>query len=792
VDDRIKTSFTWDCKFGRKFMFAGAPFGIKPLTQRFQAAMEKILEPVSKFVLVYVDDIIIFSDGSIEDHAQKVSSVLDLLSSHNLRVNREKCHLGFKRLRFLGHLLSGTQRTPDPRKLANLSGFSRPKTGKQIMAYLGFVNYLREYIPLYSKTASPLEKLRKTKTITDDIWTPACEAAFTQFRSVLCSAPVLSFPKDDVPFIVATDASQYGVGAVLYQEYEGRRHYISFASLSSTKGQKNYSATRRELLAIVFALKTFHDYIWGTKFTLLTDHKALTFLFTQKHVNFMLRSWLDFLIDYSFDVVHCPGLLNVLPDCLSRLYDNEKDESASVMEPQVSVVLYGKTPFRVMTQSISALKLEVPYTDDEIKKVIRDRLDKQDVLPDERQDLLEQYHIAGHFGAEYLFRKLWDDGYYWMNMKADCTEVISKCVSCQRFNMKRGSYRPLRPVSATYPFDHIAIDLAGPFPNTTARGHNMILVMVDVATRFVILRPLKSKTMQDVARALWEVFTDFGFPKIMQSDRGSEFVNKVLSELTKLSGIDHRLVAPYNPSANGLAERFVSTSKSVLKKLVQGEWVDWDLYLPSVQMSMNYKVSSLVGASPHSLMFTRPTNALKSYVNAQSDLMDVVSMKKHASDALEILYPEVCARANDKRATMAATVDKKRKQHIQDFAVGDTVMVVDERRNSKLDPVYEGPYKVASLDERNGTYRLTDMNGVLLKTIYPSQKLKIIAPIIDDDEHYVVESIVAHRGSANKRQYLVKWKGYSSDENTWESVSMFDSPVMISDYWKRVHPKRSK
>jgi hypothetical protein len=206
VDDRIKTSFTWDCKFGRKFMFAGAPFGIKPLTQRFQATMEKILEPVSKFVLVYVDDIIIFSNGSIEDHAQKVSSVLKLLSSHNLRVNRDKCHLGFKRLRFLGHLLSGTQRTPDPRKLANLSGFTRPKTGKQIMAYLGFVNYLREYIPLYSKTASPLEKLRKTKVITDDDWSPECEAAFTQFRSVLCSAPVFSFPKDNVMFIVATDA----------------------------------------------------------------------------------------------------------------------------------------------------------------------------------------------------------------------------------------------------------------------------------------------------------------------------------------------------------------------------------------------------------------------------------------------------------------------------------------------------------------------------------------------------------------------------------------------------------
>jgi hypothetical protein len=172
--------------------------------------------------------------------------------------------------------------------------------------------------------------------------------------------------------------------------------------------------------------------------------------------------------------------------------------------------------------------------------------------------------------------------------------------------------------------------------------------------------------------------------------------------------------------------------------------------------------------------------------------MDVASMKKNARSALEVLYPEIRARADDKRATMAITVNKKRMQHVLDFAVGDTVMVVDERRNSKLDPVYEGPFKIASMDERNGTYRLTDMVGVLLKTIYPSQKLKMIAPILDDEEHYVVESIVDHRGSANKRQYLVKWKGYSSDENTWEPASVFDSPVMISDYWKRVKPKRPK
>jgi hypothetical protein len=163
--DRVKTTFTWQCKAGRRFMFAGAPFGIKPLTQRFQSVMEKILESVSGFALVYVDDIIVFSDGSAEDHATKTAAVLGLLTRSNLRVNPDKCHFGFTRLRFLGHLVSGSERTPDPRKLLQLHKFSRPTTGKQVMAYLGFVNYLREYVPLYSEVAAPLECLRKLKKI---------------------------------------------------------------------------------------------------------------------------------------------------------------------------------------------------------------------------------------------------------------------------------------------------------------------------------------------------------------------------------------------------------------------------------------------------------------------------------------------------------------------------------------------------------------------------------------------------------------------------------------------------
>ena len=227
--------------------------------------------------------------------------------------------------------MSGRERTVDPKKLSALKTMPIPQTGKQVSALLGFVNYLRDYIPNYAMIAAPLEKLRKVKRI-GSRWDDSCQKALERFRDVLSSAPVLEFPKDGEQFKVSTDASQLGVGAVLYQVYDDKNHYISFVSTSLNKSQRNYSATRRELLSIIFALKRFYYYLFGTHFELHTDHNSLTYLFTQKHSNYMMLQWFDTLISFSFSVVHCPGIIHVLPDALSRLYaPDPSDDSAPLV-----------------------------------------------------------------------------------------------------------------------------------------------------------------------------------------------------------------------------------------------------------------------------------------------------------------------------------------------------------------------------------------------------------------------------------------------------------------------------
>ena len=251
------------------------------------------------FVRVYVDDIIIFS-RSFSIHLLHVETVLRRLNQANLRTQAEKGLYGVTTIPLLGYEISPLGYRESPEKLVAIEDWSYPSTGNQLEKHLGFFNFFRDVIPLYSKLSSPLDKLRKAPSL-KGLWKPIHTEAYDKLKMALHSSIILSFPDFTRPFQVGTDASDRGLGAILYQEEEeGKPKYIAFAARSLTKGERGYSATKRELAAIVFALKKFRYYLWGSHFTLYTDHKALTYLFTQRHVNPMITHWLEQLLDFNF------------------------------------------------------------------------------------------------------------------------------------------------------------------------------------------------------------------------------------------------------------------------------------------------------------------------------------------------------------------------------------------------------------------------------------------------------------------------------------------------------------
>lgn len=782
---RHKTTFTWG---GKRLMFSRAPFGLKHLTAHFQRCMEAVLQDHQAYAKVFVDDIIVFSK-SVEEHKQHLRDVVNTLSAANLRLRPAKCKIGYTAVKILGHVLDGHCLRPDPTKISSFVNLPEPVTGRQVASLLGCASYLRDYIPLYSKLAAPLEQLKGCKDVRP-YWNEGCKTSFELLKEALSQAPVLSVPDWNRELYVNTDASLHGVGAVLYQyNDDGTHRYIAFVSKALNAAQRRYPATKRELYGIVFALTKLREYLYGRRFVLRTDHQALTYLHRAKR-SMTIGWWQDIIGEFDFEVQHCPGVRNVLADGLSRLYDFESLELPEVPDEakrkSKKKCVKATTQLRATDcQDAGEVVLPIAIDDRHSSKMITFQemnADRIDPGEEQRISTLEALHALGHFGADQLFQQAWRRGYFWKGMRRDCTSVTAKCQACRQFNIARHGFHPLVPIHAELPFDQVHVDLFGPL-STSAQGYNYVLVIVDVCTRFCLLRPLPDKTADTTARALYHAFCDFGFPKILVSDNGREFVNSVVEQLKTQSGFDHRVITPYYPQANGLAESHVKMAKNLLFKLMHGNTAEWERFVPAVQVAMNGRIARRHGSAPFSLMFGRAQNPFIDFQGVESSPAEVEAIASHFQEMHEVVFPAILEKAKDSSGRIKEAVDRRRK--LVEYHPGDLVMIRKLDRRKGSDPLFMGPYTVLRRN-KGGSYLLQDATGALYDHNIPSSHLKLIsrATAVTEAEElsFEVDRIENHRGTANAREYLVRWKG--DTERTWEPAANFDDPQPIEEYWR--------
>ncbi|KAG1443876.1 hypothetical protein G6F55_012522 [Rhizopus delemar] len=306
----------------------------------------------------------------------------------------------------------------------------------------------------------------------------------------------------------------------------------------------------------------------------------------------------------------------------------------------------------------------------------------------ERKQLMLRAHLMGHFGAENIVKVLYNDGLHWKNMIVDAVELVKSCVACQKHNITRKGYHPLRPVYSYLSGDHWSMDLAE-LP-TTPNDNKYILVLLDICTRFCILRCLPNKKAKIIVGILVQVFSDFGYPRILQPDNGTEFKNVTMKLLTESTGIDHRLISPYHPQANGSAERWVKTAKIAIAK-------------------------SVLNTPPFSLMFARKMNGFEDYRKKDPKKVVLLSYEE-LSERIDHMNQVVFPAIKDKTDKYVENMKKQFEKHntmVDDFKEGSHVIAKVPTMTGSLNPVYDSPYTMIR-KTRGGSYVLQDEMGLLM------------------------------------------------------------------------------
>jgi len=558
-NSREKTAFV---THNGLYEFVTMPFGLSNSGASFQRLMGHILRGLEyRFALIYIDDIIIFSK-SIDRHLVHLEEVFRRLRDANVKLNPKKCSFVKRRVEYLGHVVTPEGVSPNPDKIRVVEEFPTPKNVKELRSFLGLANYYRRFVRGFSNVASPLNSL--TKKGVPFVWTEACAVAFDKLKRALVNAPILAYPNFEEQFLLFVDANSTGIGFTLGQMQDGKEVVIAYNGRGLNQAEQNYSTTEREALALVEGIKKFQPYLHNHKFTVVTDHSSLRWLMNIKDATGRLARWALLLQQYSFDIVHRPGKIHGNADCLSRRpYDSCELSSFQKEDPQIAKTRELQRRDPEISAMIDFLESDILPSNDkaarkilltsdnfyvgqdgllyhlnfDLKRSARESFSQLVVPASLRFEILSNVHdhVAGaHFGVHKTFNKV-KRRYWWKGMFKDVEHWCKSCTECSMRKSPRNSKKaPLLPIPVENAFDRVAVDVLGPFP-PSHKGNRYIVVFSDYLTRWVEAFPVPSVEATVIARLLIdEIIARHGAPRVLLSDRGTNFLSKIVSEVCKI------------------------------------------------------------------------------------------------------------------------------------------------------------------------------------------------------------------------------------------------------------------
>ncbi|GJX26611.1 putative reverse transcriptase domain-containing protein [Tanacetum coccineum] len=478
-EDIPKTAFR--TRYGH-YEFQVMSFGLTNAPAVFMDLMNRVCKPyLDKFVIVFIDDILIYSKSK-KEHEEHLRQILKLLKKEELYAKFSKCEFWISRVQFLGHVIDCRGIHVDPAKIESIKDWASPKTPTEIRQFLGLAGYYRRFIEGFSKIAKTMTKLTQKGVKFD--WGDKQEAAFQLLKQKLCSAPILALPEGSEDFIAYCDASKKGLGAVLMQ----REKVISYASRQLKIHEKNYTTHDLELGAVVFALKIWRHYLYGTKCTVFTDHKSLQHILDQKELNMRQRRWLELLSDYDCEIRYHPGKANVVADALSRKEREPLRVRALVMTIGLDLpkqILRAQTearkPENIKKEDVGGILVENSKDPEKLRtEKLEPRADGtmclngRSWLPcygDLRTVIMHESHKSKysiHPGSDKMYQDM-KRLYWWPNMKANIATYVSKCLTCAK--VKAEHQRPsgllVQPEIPQWKWDNITMDFVTKLPKSS-------------------------------------------------------------------------------------------------------------------------------------------------------------------------------------------------------------------------------------------------------------------------------------------------------------------------------------
>lgn len=723
---------------GAVYSFCVLPFGLSTSVSAFFRAMHHVLgDDLEEFCKLYVDDLLVNS-RTFEEHLRHLEIIFIRLSRARMTVNFFKSRFTRSTIPFLGHVLTREGVYPDPLKLTQIQNWPSPRSPRQLKAFLGLCSFFRRFSNVYAQSTVLLQTLLKKDS--KWIWDNQMELAFQNVKSLFIETVHLRFPDYNKTFYLQCDASDKGLGGLLFQvDEDGNQQVISMASRLIRGNEVAYTVCEKELLAVVFSLMKFRIFILGVNdLVILTDHKALTFLMQCRLLSGRLTRWILFIQEFRFKIQHCAGKENVIADILSRFPTKHEEDIVEESKSQRDVIIatnvlkpidielrrklvrlaeYQKNDLRLGTiwQAIEAKtgdKLMENYSIFQGRLFFKPKRNgsyKLCVPTELIKDIIMSVHKElGHFGANKCFVVL-NENFYYKNLSRLVRQVISACDLCQRTKQpNKISHGTFQPIIADNLGLLVSTDIFGPLP-VGAQGYRYVLVFVDVFSKLVSLYPLVRQTSTAVSKKTKLYFQTVQKPVAILSDNGTQFKSREYRDMLEGLGVRLYMSSIRHPQSNPV-ERVMKELGRLFRAYCSTNHAGWVKWVTQLEEWLNSTYHESTGFSPYELHFNQ-TFSERIAKMFKVPRADGIAMPHNAKIVL----------AQDRLRTKG---ERRRDRHEENFRVktvfqiGDRVLLrsvhissLIAKESKKFFHIYEGPYVVSAIAGDNA-YTLSTYLGV--------------------------------------------------------------------------------